>query len=112
MRRWRQRWHRLSGNGASVVGSGMTSGHGPGVRGMVVLFHQAMDELDADLARAAAVLLEDRVVRRVIKQHRQLPGIGLQVPHARCYTLARRDLEALVERDELAIDPAALPDDV
>jgi hypothetical protein len=71
-----------------------------------------MDDLTADLARVAAVLLEDRVVRRVIKQHRQLPGIGLQVPHARCYALPRADLERLVERDELGIDPAALPDHV
>lgn len=71
-----------------------------------------MDELDADLARVAAVLLEDRVVRRVIKQHRQLPGLGLQVPHARCYALARAELERLVEPDELAVAPAALPDDV
>ncbi|HEX2688647.1 MAG TPA: hypothetical protein VHN14_18625 [Kofleriaceae bacterium] len=68
-----------------------------------------MDGLDAELARVAAVLLEDRVVRRVIKQHRRLPGIGLQVPHARCYTLPRADLEGLVERDELPIAPAALP---
>jgi hypothetical protein len=68
-----------------------------------------MDELDAELARVAAVLLEDRVVRRVIKKHRRLPGIGLQVPHARCYTLPRAELEALVERDELHVDPDALP---
>jgi hypothetical protein len=71
-----------------------------------------MDGLDTELARVAAVLLEDRVLRRVIKMHRRLPGIGLQVPHARCYTLPRVDLEALVERDELPIDPAALPDQV
>src|SRR5262249_59060305 len=68
-----------------------------------------MDRLDADLARVAAVLLEDRVIRRVIKKHRRLPGIGLQVPHARCYTLPRADLEKLVDRDELRVDPAALP---
>jgi hypothetical protein len=68
-----------------------------------------MDGLDAELARVAAVLLEDRVVRRVIKKHRRLPGIGLQVPHARCYTLPRADLESLVERDELPVDPAVLP---
>jgi len=49
------------------------------------------------------------VLRRVIKKHRRLPGIGLQVPHARCYALPRADLEALVEPDELAADPAALP---
>lgn len=68
-----------------------------------------MDGLDAELARVAAVLLEDRVLRRVIKKHRRLPGIGLQVPHARCYTLPRADLEALVERGELPVEPAALP---
>lgn len=68
-----------------------------------------MDGLDAELARVAAVLLEDRVVRRVIKKHRRLPGIGLQVPHARCYTLPRADLVELVERAELPVDPAALP---
>ncbi|HEX3761787.1 MAG TPA: hypothetical protein VHW23_23975, partial [Kofleriaceae bacterium] len=68
--------------------------------------------IDADLARVAAVLLEDRVVRRVIKQHRQLPGIGLQVPHARCFALSRADLERLVERDELGVDLHALPDDL
>src|SRR6185369_15818346 len=68
-----------------------------------------MDGLDGELARVAVVLLEDRVLRRVIKKHRRLPGIGLQVPHARCYTLPRADLEGLVERDELRVDPAALP---
>src|SRR5213078_5096162 len=71
-----------------------------------------MDELDAELAHAGAAVLEDRVVRRVIKQHRRLPGIGLQVPHAQCYTLPRAALERLVDRDELTTDPAALPDDV
>jgi hypothetical protein len=71
-----------------------------------------MDEVDAELARAGAVLLEDRVVRRVIKQHRRLPGVGLQVPHARCHALPRAELERLIERDELAADPAALPADV
>ena len=71
-----------------------------------------MDELDADLARVAAVLVEDRVVRRVIKQHRELHGIGLQVPHAQCYALPRAAFERLVERDELAVDPRQLPDDV
>src|SRR6185369_5391213 len=68
-----------------------------------------MDGLDGELARVAVVLLEDRVLRRVIKKHRRLPGIGLQVPHARCYTLPRADLEALVERAELGVDPATLP---
>ncbi len=49
------------------------------------------------------------MVRRVIKKHRRLPGVGLQVPHARCYTLPRASLEGLVDRDELGVDPATLP---
>jgi hypothetical protein len=68
-----------------------------------------MDEVDAELAGVAAVLLEDRVLRRVIKKHRHVPGIGLQVAHARCYALPLADLAALVEPGELAADPAALP---
>jgi hypothetical protein len=68
-----------------------------------------MDGVDAELARVAAVVLEDRVLRRVIKQHRRLPGIGLDVPHARCYALPRAELETLVERSELSIEPAELP---
>jgi hypothetical protein len=78
----------------------------------MVLLDLPVDELDAELAQAGAAVLEDRVVRRVIKQHRRLPGIGLQVPHAQCYTLPRAQLERLVDRDELTADPAALPDEV
>jgi hypothetical protein len=88
------------------TGGGDPAGSAGGAEG------RAPRGIDADLARVAAVLLEDRVVRRVIKQHRELPGIGLQVPHARCYALPRADLERLVDRDELAADPGALPDDV
>ncbi|MBX3160808.1 MAG: hypothetical protein KF773_32885 [Deltaproteobacteria bacterium] len=61
------------------------------------------------MARLGAVLVEERVLRRIIKGHRKIPGIGLQVPHEHCYTLPRADLERLVERDELAVDLAKLP---
>jgi hypothetical protein len=71
-----------------------------------------MDRLDAELARVGAVLLEDRVLRRVIKEHRRLPGMGLQVPHAQCYVLPRAELERLADRDELGAEPAALPEQV
>jgi hypothetical protein len=69
-------------------------------------------DVAAELLRVAGVVLDDRVVRRVIKQHHRLPGLGLQVPHARCYTLPSAALVALVERDELGVDPAALPREV
>src|ERR1041384_3261191 len=68
-----------------------------------------MERVDAELARVGAVLLEDRVLRRVIKKHRRLPGMGLQVPHAQCYVLPRAELEKLVDRDELQVEIAALP---
>ena len=68
--------------------------------------------IDTELARVAAVLLDDRVVRRVIKKHLRLPGVGLQVPHAQCYVVPRADLVKLVESDELHADPASLPDQV
>jgi hypothetical protein len=68
-----------------------------------------MDSLDTELLQVAAVLVEERVLRRVIKKHRELPGIGLQVPHARCYTLPRGELAELVDADELHVDPADLP---
>src|ERR1041384_3428873 len=68
-----------------------------------------MERVDAELARVGAVLLEDRVARRVIKKHRRLPGMGLQVPHAQCYVLPRVELEKLVDRDELGVAIEALP---
>ena len=71
-----------------------------------------MDALDERLAQVSAVLLEDRILRRVIKRHRRLHGVGLQVPHAACYAVPRGDLERLVDRDELHIDPAKLPERV
>src|SRR5215468_4740149 len=71
-----------------------------------------MDSVDVDLATVGAVLVEDRVLRRVIKRHRRLPGLGLQVAHADGYALPRADLEKLVEADELGIESAKLPDTV
>src|ERR1043165_579372 len=68
-----------------------------------------MERVDAELARVGAVLLEDRVARRVIKKHRRVPGMGLQVPHAQWYVLPRVELEKLVDRDELGVAIEALP---
>ena len=60
----------------------------------------------------SAVLVEDRILRRVIKRHRRLRGVGLQVPHADCYTLPRADLAKLVDQSELHVDIANLPERV
>ena len=52
------------------------------------------------------------MLRRVIKAHRHLPGLGLQVPHARCYALPGKALAALVEHGEIWIEPDKLPEEV
>ena len=72
----------------------------------------SQDLVDDELGRLGAVLLEERVLRRVIKQHRGLRGVGLQVPHERCYVLPRRDLAPLVEHDGVTADLASLPERV
>nr|HEX4315175.1 hypothetical protein [Kofleriaceae bacterium] len=59
----------------------------------------------------SAVLLDDRILRRVIKRHRRLPGIGLQVPHATSYALPRAELERLVDKADRP-DTAGLADQV
>jgi hypothetical protein len=71
-----------------------------------------MEVVDAELAQVGAALVEERVLRRIIKAHRKIRGIGLQVPHEQCYTLARSELAPLVERGDLAVELAELPDRV
>ncbi len=63
-------------------------------------------------SQARPVLADARLVRRVIKRHRRLPGIGLQVPHARCYWLPREALFEIVSEQELGHAAADLPEQV
>ena len=56
-------------------------------------------------AVSAVLLVEPRILRRVIKLDRAVPGVGLQVPHAKSYWLARDRLLALASREELGIPP-------
>jgi hypothetical protein len=63
-------------------------------------------------APAAPVLVDPRLLRRIIKRHRIVPGIGLEVPHARCYAIARETLLTIVSVAELGRAGARLPDDV
>jgi hypothetical protein len=58
---------------------------------------------------AGAVLVRPRRLRRIIKEDRKLPGLGLQVPHGRTYVIARDRLLALTNRAELGIDDRKLP---
>lgn len=67
----------------------------------------------AELMRAvreadrAALFIEPRILRRVIKQDQRLTGIGFQVPHAHVYTIDRERLLAIADRPELDLSPAA-----
>ncbi len=58
---------------------------------------------------AASVVVDPRVLRRIIKAHR---GAGGLVPHARCYVLTRGELGALGLAGELGRPIDTLPDPV
>lgn len=67
------------------------------------------ERIDDELAALGAVLVEERVLRRVIKRHRAVRGFGLHVPHERCYVLPRADLERHVDPSELAVALDRMP---
>jgi hypothetical protein len=63
-------------------------------------------ELDRRLRAAdpAAILVPSRLLRRIIKHDRLMAGVGLQVPHRKCYAISRDALLAFADRDELGIE--------
>lgn len=63
-------------------------------------------------SEAAPILVDPRLLRRIIKRHRAVPGLGLEVPHARCYAVPRAVLLTFVTAAELGLRSAALPDEV
>jgi hypothetical protein len=70
-----------------------------------------------DVARAvaqadpSALLVPPRILRRVIKKHQGLGGLGLRVPHPRVYLITRDALLGIVTPEEIGLaDPAALPE--
>lgn len=71
--------------------------------------HTEIDDLLAEAAAAirevdsAACAVLPRVLRRVIKQDHELPGLGFQVPHRKCYVISRERLLWLVAKDELGL---------
>lgn len=68
--------------------------------------------MDTELARLATVVVDARVLRRVIKTHRKIRGAGLLVPHEHQYVIERVALEPLLEKGELAVELASLPERV
>jgi len=63
-------------------------------------------------AKAGPLLIEPRLLRRIIKRHRAFPGLGLEVPHARCYAVGRDALLAIASPAELGRAAADLPAEV
>ncbi len=70
----------------------------------------SLSNLERELRESAgAVVCDPRLLRRIIKQHRQVTGL---VPHSRCYALDRASLGALTDDNELGVVIAELPDEV
>ncbi len=69
-------------------------------------------EASVRAAPVSAVLADPRLVRRVIKRHRGVPGLGLQVPHDRCYVIKREALLSIVSAKELGRAQESLPEEV
>src|SRR5262245_53170377 len=61
---------------------------------------------------AGAILIDPRLLRRVIKRHRRLSGLGFSVPHARSYVLSRDALLSIVAPDELGCPEGSVPAEV
>ncbi len=68
-------------------------------------------ELALIAAEPTALLVPSRILRRVIKKHGGLTGIGLQVPHRKSYVIHRDSLLQIADCDDLGVQPGrALPD--
>jgi hypothetical protein len=58
-------------------------------------------------AEPRVLFVEPRIIRRVIVQDRRIPGLGLQVPHSKVFTIERERLLVFADRPELGLTPAA-----
>lgn len=54
-------------------------------------------------ADPAAILVEPRILRRVIKQDRRMAGLALFVPHRKTYVIQRERLQVIASRAELNV---------
>src|SRR5205085_7882306 len=53
----------------------------------------------------SALLIEPRILRRIIRLDQRLPGLGPSVPHQQSYVIERDRLLAFVDRFELQMRP-------
>jgi hypothetical protein len=58
-------------------------------------------------AEPAVLLVPPRILRRVIKNDRELIGLGFQVPHRKSYVVSREALLRIAGPDELGIAPGS-----
>jgi hypothetical protein len=66
--------------------------------------------MSASSLPAGALLVEPRILRRVIRRHRGISDLGLAALHGHCYTLPKADLLRLAEPAELGVAADALAD--
>ena len=71
----------------------------------LVLVERSLRETEA-----SPTLVEPRVLRKIIKAHRKLSGIGLLVPHARAYAIDSEALRGLVSQADLGRSFDSLPE--
>jgi hypothetical protein len=72
-------------------------------------------ELERALATVepAARLVPPRLLRRVVRRHTSLPGIGFRVPHSKTYVIPQADLWEIADRSEISFDPGVkLPETI
>ena len=70
-------------------------------------------ERTVSAADPAVILVIPRIVRRVIREHCDLPGLGLKVPHRKSFVVRREPLLAICDKGELGLaEDAELPPQV
>src|SRR5262245_25313564 len=63
-------------------------------------------------SKTVALVTAGSLLRRIIKAHRALPGLGLSVPHAGCYALRREALLKLIDPTLVGHTRESLPEKV
>lgn len=65
-----------------------------------------------EATECGAILVPPRILRRVIKLHRRIAGVGFDVPHPFSYVISKTELLAIADPEELAHAADALRDSV
>ena len=65
-----------------------------------------------EATECGAILVPPRILRRVIKLHRRIAGVGFDVPHPHVYVITKEELLGLADQEELAHAQDALSDSV